>query len=147
MLDKQATTARRTASITQEIANKRSKALLQEAKLQQLIAKDEDETIDSRIEALESVRDLSIEASKARLEANLISEKEFIAFRLTANKQAEEAIQKLLLKTNAAVDKDLEKRIKKQVDTINAIEQEQFNFEIDRLSERIEAEETSQKKD
>jgi len=143
LLDKQATTIKRRSALEVQIATKNSKALLQESKFKKEIAKDEDEAINNRIDALEEARDFEIEAAKVRRDANIINEREYQALRLTVTKSTQEAIQKLLEKTDDVTDKNREKIIKKQIDTINKIEQEQFKGEIDRIDRLAEAEELS----
>jgi len=138
LLDKQATTIKRRSALEVQIATKNSKALLQESKFRKEIAKDEDEAIDNRIDALEDARDFEIKAAKVRRDANIINEREFQALRLTVTKRTEEEIQKLLGKTD-------DTRIKKQIETINKIEQEQFKGEIDRLDRLAEAEDITTK--
>ena len=143
LYDKQATTIKKTSALQVQVATKNSKALLQESKFRKEIAKDEDEAINNRIDALEEARDFEIDAAKVRRDANIINEREYQALRLTVTKSTQEAIQKLLEKTDNLTDKNREKIIKKQIETINKIEQEQFKGEIDRIDRLAEAEELS----
>jgi hypothetical protein len=143
LLDKQATTIKKLSALQVQIATKNSKALLQESKFKKEIAKDEDEAINNRIDALEEARDFEIKAAEVRRDANIINEREYQALRLTVTKSTQEAIQKLLEKTDNVTDKNREKIIKKQIETINKIEQEQFKGEIDRIDRLAEAEELS----
>ena len=143
LLDKQATTIKKLSALQVQIATKNSKALLQESKFKKEIAKDEDEAINNRIDALEDARDFEIEAAEVRRDANIINEREYQALRLTVTKSTQEAIQKLLEKTDKLTDKNRDKIIKKQIETINKIEQEQFKGEVDRLDRLAEAEDLS----
>jgi len=101
LLDKQATTAKRTASIVQQIANKNATAFLQQAAAQKELAKDVDASIEDRITSINKAAELETAAYRARYEANLINYAEFEAVRVKTNKIAEEAIQKLFLKIEA----------------------------------------------
>ena len=143
LYDKQATTIKKTSALQVQVATKNSKALLQESKFRKEIAKDEDELINNRIDALEEARDFEIEAAEVRRDANIINEREYQALRLTVTKSTQEAIQKLLAKTDKLTDKNRDKIIKKQIETINKIEQEQFKGEVDRLDRLAEAEDLS----
>ncbi|MGR3221316.1 MAG: hypothetical protein ACUZ8H_16085 [Candidatus Anammoxibacter sp.] len=96
LLDKQATTAKRTASIVQLIANKQATAFLQQAAAQREIAKDADLIIEERIEAFNRARDFETNAFRARFQANLILQSEFEAARFRTAKVAEANIQRLL---------------------------------------------------
>jgi hypothetical protein len=104
LLDKQATTIKKLSALQVQIATKNSKALLQESKFKKEIAKDEDEAINNRIDALEDARDFEIEAAEVRRDANIINEREYQALRLTVTKSTQEAIQKLLAKTDKLTD-------------------------------------------
>jgi len=143
LLDKQATTIKRRSALEVQIATKKSKDLLEESKFLKEIAKDEDELLANRIKALEDSRDAEIDAAQVRRDANIENERQYQFIKLKLEKQTQEAIQKLLLKTDVKVDKSRDKAIQKQIDTINKIEQEQFKGEVDRLDRLAEAEELS----
>ena len=145
LYDKQATTIKKTSALQVQVATKNSKALLQESKFRKEIAKDEDELINNRIDALEDARDFEIEAAEVRRDANIINEREYQALRLTVTKSTQEAIQKLLAKTDKLTDGNRDKIIKKQIETINKIEQEQFKGEVDRLDRLAEKEDLTNK--
>ena len=142
LLDKQSTTAKRTAAITREIANKNSKALLAEANFQKELAKDVDETLRNRILAIQEINKLTVEAAALRRDANIINEQEFQAIRLTEEKRAEEAIQKLQLE---GIDDTAKKKEDKQRDLdakllSNATKQRQLENEAleAQLNEQLE---------
>lgn len=123
LLDKQATTAKRTASIVQSIANKNATAFLQQAAAQKELAKDADSIIDDRIEAFNKARDFETNAFKVRFEANLINYEEFEAARVKFAKIAEEQIQKLrdiALQKEIARRKQLEKEFREGLKAIEA---------------------------
>lgn len=127
LLDRQATTAKRTASLVQQIANKRSTALLQESAAQRELFKDQEESITNRIEFIEKARDLEIEAFRVRVRANLIEEAELQAVILKLNTRTQAQIDKLFeirdskeRARRAQLEKELQEGLARIRDDLNA---------------------------
>jgi hypothetical protein len=138
LLDKQATTAKRTASIVQQIANKNSTAFLQQAAAQKELAKDADAIIDDRIDAFNTARDFETAAFKVRFEANLINYAEYEAARIKFAKIAEENIQKLRDIADAKERKrrlQLEKELQEGLKAVEADRQADIHLQETELIE------------
>ena len=129
LLEKQSTTAKRTASIVKEIANKQSTALAREASALRQLAKDEKEKIEDRANNLIEAAAKEIESFEGRGAANIIIEEEVAAARLQINAKLEEQLRKL-----REVKKDGSEQ--KRLDTLQKIEQETINGQI-ALNERL----------
>jgi hypothetical protein len=127
LLDKQATTAKRTASIIQQIANKNSTAFLQQAAAQKELAKDADSIIEDRILAFNKARDFETNAFKVRFDANLINYAEYEAARVKFAKIAEENIQKLRDIADAKERKRILQLEKERQEGLKAVETDKIN--------------------
>lgn len=142
LLEKQSTTAKRTASITKEIANKRSTELAREAAALRQISKDETKSIEDRIELLEKAAEQEIKSFDVRAKANIINEQEVANARLQINAKLAQDIAKLR-KIELPEGPDFEAIAKKQVKTVNDIEQELLNQQITNIDRRLQVEELS----
>lgn len=136
LLDKQATTIKRLSALQVQIATKNSTALLQQATLQKLIATDDREAIDKRVDALTKARDFEINASRTRLKANIINELEFQAVRERVTRKTEIEINKLLEKNTGLIVQ----QTKKVQDLKKARSKALTEEEIKRLSDLIDLE-------
>ena len=95
LLVKQGTTAKRTASVTKEIANKKSTELAREASANRELAKDTEKNIEKRIELLEKAATLEIRSFKVRSDANVINAEETAAAKIQIEAKLIADIKKL----------------------------------------------------
>lgn len=133
LLVKQATTAKRTASVTKEIATKNAQAFTRKAAAFRELAKDQEKSINDRIDLLTDAAVLEIESFRVQKEANIKNAKELAAAKLQIETKLQAAIKKLL--------PDFEALAKKQVEVVNKIEQELLSQQIKGLERRLENEE------
>ena len=138
LLEKQSVTAKRTASIVKEIATKKAMGLVREAQALRQVAKDQEETIERRIELLTEAAAKEIESFKIQASANIKNEQEVAAAKLQINAKLQADIKKLFGK-----GEDFEAIARKQVKVVNDIEQELLQQDIDRLKRRLEVEDLS----
>lgn len=138
LLEKQSVTAKRTASIVKEIATKKAMGLVREAQALRQVAKDQEETIERRIELLTEAAAKEIESFKIQASANIKNEQEVAAAKLQINAKLQADIKKLFGK-----GEDFEAIARKQVKVVNDIEQELLQQDINRLKRRLEVEDLS----
>lgn len=142
LLQKQSTTAKRTASVTKEIATKNATALTREAAAFRELAKNQDESLDKRIELITKAAELEIESFKVQVDANIKNEKELAAAKIQINAKLIADLKKLREKgTVEENNTTLKKEKELQVDLVNQIEQELLQQDIERLQRRLETEE------
>lgn len=138
LLDKQATTIKKTSALQVQIATKNAMALVREAQALRQIAKDQDETIERRIDLLTEAAAKEIESFRIQKDANIKNEQELAAAKLQINAKLQADIKKLFGK-----GEDFEAIARKQVKVVNDIEQELLDQQISALQRRLEVEELS----
>ncbi len=133
-----ATTKKETAAIEQKIANKRSTQLIRESTAIKEQAKDQEKAIEDRIDLLEQAAQKEIESFEVKSAVNIINEEETAAARLLIETKLAAAIKKL--QEGPAVDPRIEAAEKKRLATLQAIRQEDLQFQIEEQERLLDAE-------
>lgn len=149
LLQKQSTTAKRTASVTKEIATKNATALTREAAAFRELAKNKEETIEERIRLTKAAAAAEIKSFEVQFIANIKNEKELAAAKIQINAKLIADLKKLREKgtveennTTLKKEKELQEDIIRQERFLAGekidLQEEQAQAEKKRLKERID---------